>query len=323
MDKFLFLTHDFTDPYFNLASEEYLLKHRKEYFIYLWINAPAVIVGVNQNTVQEVNLDYTTSHGIKVVRRQTGGGAVYHDLNNLCYTVIAPFRENVDNYRRFTAPVIEYLNTLGVKAEFSGRNDIVVGGKKISGNAQTVSGGRIMHHGTLLFDTDMTALTFALKPNKLKTESKGIKSVRARVTNIKQYLPDMTVEEFKNGLKEYFKKTCEEYVLTENDIAEIDKLVRDKYSLYEWNIGRSPKGKNLFEYKFPFGILSFSFDTVEGKIENADISGDFFSVGDIKEFASTLDGVKFTKNDVAAAFQPISGYIKGANADEIIDKLFS
>ena len=319
----MFLTHDFTDPYFNLASEEYLLKHRKENFIYLWINAPAVIVGVNQNTVQEVNLDYTTSHGIKVVRRQTGGGAVYHDLNNLCYTVIAPLRENVDNYRRFTAPVIEYLNTLGVKAEFSGRNDIVIDGKKISGNAQTVSGGRIMHHGTLLFDTDMTALTFALKPNKLKTESKGIKSVRARVTNIKQYLPDMTVEEFKNGLKEYFKKTCEEYVLTENDIAEIDKLVRDKYSLYEWNIGRSPKGKNLFEYKFPFGILSFSFDTVEGKIENADISGDFFSVGDIKEFASTLDGVKFTKNDVAAAFQPISGYIKGANADEIIDKLFS
>ncbi|MEG9429859.1 MAG: lipoate--protein ligase [Christensenellaceae bacterium] len=323
MDKFLFLTNDFTDPYFNLASEEYLLKHRKEYFIYLWINAPAVIVGVNQNTVQEVNLDYTTSHGIKVVRRQTGGGAVYHDLNNLCYTVIAPFRENVDNYRRFTAPVIEYLNTLGVKAEFSGRNDIVIDGKKISGNAQTVFSGRIMHHGTLLFDTDMTALTFALKPNKLKTESKGIKSVRARVTNIKQYLPDMTVEEFKNGLKEYFKKTCEEYVLTENDIAEIDKLVRDKYSLYEWNIGRSPKGKNLFEYKFPFGIFSFSFDTVEGKIENADISGDFFSVGDIKEFASTLDGVKFTKNDVAAAFQPISGYIKGANADEIIDKLFS
>lgn len=323
MDKFLFLTHDFTDPYFNLASEEYLLKHRKEYFIYLWINAPAVIVGVNQNTVQEVNLDYTTSHGIKVVRRQTGGGAVYHDLNNLCYTVIAPYDENVDAYRKFTAPVIGYLNSLGVKAEFSGRNDIVVGGKKISGNAQTVSGGRIMHHGTLLFDTDMTALTYALKPNKLKTESKGIKSVRARVTNIKQYLPDMTVEEFKNGLKEYFKKTCEEYVLTENDIAEINKLVRDKYSLYEWNIGRSPKGKNLFEYKFPFGVLSFSFDTVEGKIQNADISGDFFSVGDIKEFASTLDGVKFTKNDVAAAFQPISGYIKGANADEIIDKLFS
>ena len=323
MDKFLFLTHDFTDAYFNLASEEYLLKKRKENFIYLWINAPAVIVGVNQNTVQEVNLDYTQSHGIKVVRRQTGGGAVYHDLNNVCYTVIAPYDENADAYRKFTAPVIEYLNSLGVKAAFSGRNDIVVDGKKISGNAQTVFGGRIMHHGTLLFDTDMTALSFALKPNKLKIESKGIKSVRARVTNIKEYLPDTTVSEFKNGLAEYFKKTCEEYVLTENDISEINKLVDKKYSRYEWNIGRSPKGKNLFEYKFPFGILSFSFDTVEGKIQNADISGDFFSAGDIKEFASTLNGVKFTKKDVAAAFSKVADYIKGANACEIVDKLFS
>lgn len=323
MDKFLFLTHDFNDPYFNLASEEYLLKHRKEYFIYLWINSPAVIVGVNQNALSEVNLDYTLSHGIKVVRRQTGGGAVYHDTNNLCYTVIAPYDENIDAYREFTAPVIGYLNSLGVKAEFSGRNDITVDGKKISGNAQTVWGGRIMHHGTLLFDTDMSALAFALKPNKLKMESKGIKSVRARVTNIREYLPDTTVAEFKKGLSEYFKKTCEEYLLTESDIAAINELVEDKYSRYEWNIGRSPKGKNLFEYKFPFGILSFSFDTEDGKIQNADIYGDFFSTGDINEFASTLNGVKFTKKEVAAAFNGISNYIKGANAQEIVDKLFS
>ena len=323
MDRFLFLTHDLTDPYFNLASEEYLLKEKTENFIYLWINSPAVIVGVNQNTVQEVNLDYTNSHGIKVVRRQTGGGAVYHDLNNLCYTVIAPFDENADNYKRFTAPVIEYLKFLGVKAEFSGRNDIVIDGKKISGNAQTVSGGRIMHHGTLLFDTDMTALTYALKPNKLKIESKGIKSVRARVTNIKEYLPNMTVKEFKDGLKEYFKKSCEEYRFTDDDIKAIKKLVRDKYSSYEWNIGRSPKGKNLFEYKFPFGIFSFSFDTVGGKIQNADISGDFFSAGDIKEFSARLNGVKFVKEDVLAAFSCVSDYIKGANNAEIVDKLFS
>ena len=323
MDKFLFLTHDFNDPYFNLASEEYLLKHRKEYFIYLWINSPAVIVGVNQNALSEVNLDYTLSHGIKVVRRQTGGGAVYHDTNNICYTVIAPYDEKIDAYREFTAPVIGYLNSLGVKAEFSGRNDITVDGKKISGNAQTVWGGRIMHHGTLLFDTDMSALTFALKPNKLKMESKGIKSVRARVTNIREYLPDTTIAKFKTGLSDYFKKTCDEYRLTKSDIAAINKLVEDKYSRYEWNIGRSPKGKNLFEYKFPFGILSFSFDTEDGKIQNADIYGDFFSIGDIKEFSSTLNGVKFTKQDVAAAFNEISNYIKGANAQEIVDKLFS
>lgn len=323
MNDFLFLTHDFTDPYFNLASEEYLLKTRTENFVYLWINAPAVIVGINQNTLAEVNLDYTDSHGIKVVRRLTGGGAVYHDLNNLCYTVIAPHEKNADAYRQFTAPVIEYLNSLGVKAEFSGRNDITVDGKKISGNAQTVYKDRIMHHGTLLFDTDMSALTFALKPNKLKTESKGIKSVRARVTNVREYLPSLTVAEFKKGLIDYFGKSCEKYTLSERDIAEINELVRDKYSKYEWNIGRSPKGKNLFEYKFTFGIMSFSFDTVDGKIQNADVYGDFFSTGDVKEFSAWLNGVKFTKKDLAAAFACVADYIKGATAEEIIAKLFS
>ena len=322
MEKFLFLTHDNVEPYFNLASEEYLLKNRTENFIYLWINAPAVIVGVNQNTLEEVNLDYTASHGIKVVRRQTGGGAVYHDLNNVCYTVIAPFDENADNYRRFTAPVIEYLNSLGVKAEFSGRNDIVISGKKISGNAQTVFGGRIMHHGTLLFDTDMTALSLALKPNKLKTESKGIKSVRARVANIKDYLPNLTAKEFKNGLSEYFKKFSEEYFLTETDICAIDKLVEEKYSTYEWNVGRSPKGKNKFEYKFPFGIFTLNFDTENGKIQNAEITGDFFSFRDIKEFAASLCGVKFVKSDVLSAFKKVGEYIKGADAEEIVGALF-
>lgn len=323
MEKFLFLTHDFTDPYFNLASEEYLLKHRAENFIYLWINAPAVIVGVNQNTLQEVNLDYTASHGIKVVRRQTGGGAVYHDLNNVCYTVIAPYRENEDNYRRFTAPVIEYLNSLGARAEFSGRNDIAIDGKKISGNAQTVYGGRIMHHGTLLFDTDMTALEKALKPNKLKIESKGIKSVRARVKNIKEYLPDISVSEFKNGLSNHFKKFCEEYFLTEEDIAEINKLVEKKYSLYEWNVGRSPKGKSVFERKFPFGIFTLNFDTVDGNIENAEITGDFFTFCDIKEFAKTLNGVRFIKSEVMAAFKDIDKFIKGAIYEDIVDELFA
>ena len=323
MDKFLFLTHDFTDPYFNLASEEYLLRHRKEYFIYLWINSPAVIVGINQNALQEVNLDYTESHGIKVVRRQTGGGAVYHDLNNLCYTVIAPFDETVDNYRQFTAPVIEYLNSLGVKAEFSGRNDIVIDGKKISGNAQTVWSGRIMHHGTLLFDTDMSALTFALKPNKLKMESKGIKSVRARVTNIKEYLPDLTVTDFKKRLSEYFGKTCQRYELTDDDIAAINALVSDKYSRYEWNIGRSPKGKNLFERKFSFGIFSLSFDTENGKMENAEITGDFFSKKEIKEFAEKLNGIEFTKSAVSDVFGKIGDYINGAEGEEIVKELFS
>lgn len=323
MDRFLFLTHDFTDPYFNLASEEYLFKRKKENFIYVWRNSPAVIVGINQNAFAEVNFDYTLANDVKTVRRLTGGGAVYHDLNNLCYTVIAPFNENADAYKEFTAPVIEYLNSLGVKAEFSGRNDIVLDGKKISGSAQTVYDGRIMHHGTLLFDTDMSALERALKPNKLKMESKGIKSVRARVANVKDYLPDVTVEDFKRGLSKHFAKTCVRYVFSEQDIKEIKKLVREKYSRYEWNVGRSPKGKNLFEYKFPFGVFSFSFDTENGKIKNAEITGDFFSGKDVKEFAASLNGVNFKKEDVKAAFNKVGDYIKGATADGIVERLFS
>ncbi len=323
MDEFLFLTHDITDPYFNLASEEYLLKRKNGNFIYVWRNAPAVIIGINQNAFAEVNFDYTLSNDVKTVRRLTGGGAVYHDLNNLCYTVIAPFDENADAYREFTAPVIDYLNSLGVKAEFSGRNDIVIDGKKISGSAQTVFGGRIMHHGTLLFDTDMDALNRSLKPNELKMESKGIKSVRARVANVKDYLPDFTVEDFKRGLIGHFGKTRKKYAFSERDISAIKKLVREKYSRYEWNVGRSPKGKNLFEYKFPFGVFSFSFDTENGKIRNAEITGDFFSGKDVKEFAESLNGVVFRKEDVKAAFNNVGDYVKGADSDEITKRLFS
>ncbi|MBQ9485822.1 MAG: lipoate--protein ligase [Clostridia bacterium] len=324
MEKFLFLTHDFTDPYFNLASEEYLLKLKKEFFVYLWIDAPSVIVGVNQNALQEVNLDYTDSHGIKVVRRLTGGGAVYHDLNNLCYTVIAPYSaaETENYYVKFTAPVINYLNSLGVKAEFSGRNDICIDGKKISGNAQTVFGDRIMHHGTILFDTDADTLAAALKPNKLKTESKGIKSARARITNVREYLPALSVKQFRDGLAEFFGKSCEKYSLTQEDISAINALSREKYSSYEWNIGRSPKGKNVFEKKYPFGILTFNFNTEKGRIVNAEITGDFFSVKDVKEFAETLNGVRFVKYDVKAAFKNIGEYISGADGNEIANDLF-
>ena len=323
MDKVLFLTHDFTDPQFNLASEEYLLKHRKENFIYLWRNEPAVIVGINQNALQEINLDYTEKNGVKIVRRLTGGGAVYHDLNNLCYTVITESGGGEYDYGKFAKPVVEYLNSLGVKAEFSGRNDITVDGKKISGTAHTVFGNRVMHHGTLLFNTDMAALTGALKPNRLKTESKGIKSVRARVANIIEYLPDTTISEFTRGLSEYLKKSCEEYRFTTEDISAINKLVQEKYSTYEWNIGRSPSGKNLFEKKFPFGIFSFSFDTVDGKVQNARIFGDFFSAKDVNGFADSLNGVRFTQKDLLAAFSLIGEYISGADPEEIIAALFA
>lgn len=324
MADFLFLTHSNHDPYFNLASEEYLLRQKGGYYIYLWVNAPAVIVGINQNTIEEVNLGFTEENGIKVVRRQTGGGAVYHDLNNVCYTVIAPYDENADNYRKFTAPVIEYLNSIGVKAEFSGRNDITVEGKKISGNAQTVAGGRIMHHGTLLFNTDMSVLSSALKPNKLKMESKGIKSVRARVGNIYDFLPKkMSAEEFLKGLSEYFKKSCEEYTFTEEDISAINELVKDKYSRYEWNVGRSPKAENTFEARFDFGTFRMDFDTVNGLMKNVRITGDFFSAKPVSELESKIEGIKFCKADFAAATKNLSDYVVKGDGASLTERVFS
>ncbi len=323
MIKFQFITHDNTDAYFNIASEEYLLKQTKGYYFYLWVNAPAVIVGVNQNAIEEVNLDYTQNNSIKVVRRMTGGGTVYHDEGNLCYTVIAPFNAEQDNYRAFTAPVIEYLNTLGVKAEFSGRNDITVDGKKISGNAQTVYKDRIMHHGTILFDTDMSVLSRAINPSKIKMESKGIKSVRARVTNVRECLKkDMTMAEFKNGLSKTFLSACSKYEFTDSDIDSINKLISEKYSTYEWNIGNSPKGKNEFTKKFAFGIFSLFFNTVEGKICDAEIKGDFFSKKDISALADALNGVRFEKKSIITALDSIGEYIDGAKAEEIADAIF-
>ena len=324
MSNFKFITHQNTNPYFNLASEEYLLKQTNGYYIYLWVNAPAVIVGVNQNALAEVNLFYTEQNDIKVVRRLTGGGAVYHDQNNLCYTVIAPYSEGENHYVKFCTPVIEYLKTLGINAEFTGRNDIVIGGKKISGNAQTVYKDRIMHHGTILFDTDVKALEKALNPNKLKMQDKGIKSVRSRVTCVKEHLSSpITFEEFKKGLTDFFGKDLERYEFNEKDLTKINTLVDEKYSKYDWNIGRSPKGSNLFENKFDFGVFTLSFDSVDGKMQNVSINGDFFCKKDILEFAKGLNGIIFSRVELEKAFSVIGEYIPNAKGEQIVSAIFN
>lgn len=322
-ENFYFITHENRDPYFNLASEEYLLKQTDGYYFYLWINDPAVVVGINQNAFEEVNQSYVNQNGIKVVRRLTGGGAVYHDGGNLCYTVIAPYNENENNYIKFTAPVIEYLNSLGVKAEFSGRNDITVEGKKISGNAQTVYNGRIMHHGTILFDTNPNALTNSLNPNKLKIESKGIKSIRARVMNICERLPkNFTIEQFKKGLEQKFRSICKPYEFNQNDLDAIEKLIKEKYSTYEWNYSRSPKASNRFEKKFDFGVLTINFDLEKGKMTNVNITGDFFSKKSINELNSILEQTTFSYKAVLKALEKVNEYIVGANAEDIVKALF-
>lgn len=323
MSRVLFIKGQSRDPYFNLASEEYLLRHREESFIYVWINSPAVIVGVNQNAAEEVDLGYAERNGIKVVRRQTGGGAVYHDENNICYTIIAEYDGGRDNYRRFTEGIIGYLGTLGVKAEFSGRNDVCVGGQKISGNAQCVYKNRIMHHGTILFDTDMSALERVLRPHKFKVESKGIKSVRSRVTNISDHLSvPMTANKFFEGLSAYLGQGAEEYIFTEEDLTAIDELVRNKYSTFAWNIGSSPRASFLGEEKFPFGLVQAHFDVENGRLRNVNISGDFFSLEEISGLNRALNGVLYDRGEILAALSGVEKYIVGADEQAILSLFF-
>lgn len=308
---------------FNMAKDEYLLEHCSTSFILFWRNRSAVIVGVNQNTLSEVDLEYTNSHDIEVVRRMSGGGAVYHDMGNICYTVIAPYKSDVDTYREFSAPVIEYLNSIGVKAEFSGRNDITVNGFKISGNAQRIKGDRIMHHGTILFDTDLSVLEKALIPSPLKLKSKGIKSVRARVVNIKEFCKESTTaDEFLKGLNNYFKQRYRERQLTESEILEIKKIAKGKYSTYEWNVGKSPKSEFLRKHKFDYGIVELGFNLVDGVISDVAIHGDFFEIESIEALRDKLNGVKPVKQDLLVALQGIDKIIKGAEPEEFIEKLF-
>ena len=311
------------DATFNIASEEYLFESCSSNFIYFWRNKSAVIVGVNQNTLSEVDLEYTKEHDIQVVRRMSGGGAVYHDMGNICYTLIAPYDENLDTYREFTAPVIEYLNTLGVKAEFSGRNDVTAEGYKISGNAQRVKNGRIMHHGTILFDTDLTVLEHALIPSPLKLKSKGIKSIRARVKNVREMCKnDLTADEFFLGLCNHFKSKYKERVLTQEELSEIYRISEKKYSTYEWNVGKSPVAQFNRAHKFSYGIVELGFDVVGGVIRNPSIHGDFFELENIEVLCKALDGVKPEKENLMVALDGIDKVIRGADLEEFIEKLF-
>ena len=236
----LIIFNDNTDAYYNLACEEYLLKNKTDNIFMVWRNKNAVIIGRNQNPAEEIDGAYVKEKDIKVVRRLTGGGAVYHDLGNINYTFVQRgAKEHFNDYKYFAAPIIEFLKTLGVTAEFSGRNDIIADGKKISGTAQVMVNEDVLFHGTLLIDTDINVLAKCLKPDYTKLERHGIKSVESRVTNLKQAIGDMPVsrvmELLYNAFKEYKGYKSREYKLTADDGAAIRKLVESKYGTREWN----------------------------------------------------------------------------------------
>jgi len=310
----LYINNQSNDPFYNMALDEYVTKEldpSNDYF-YFYLNKPTVVIGRNQNTIQEINMEYIKEHNINVVRRSSGGGAVYHDLQNINFSFVVDFnKDDFNSIKRFAKAIIKALEKFGVKAEFSGRNDITISAKKISGNAQYVSRNRLLHHGTLLFNSDLSILSKVLKVKKEKIISKGIKSVKSRVANIKDYLnEDIDALQFKELLlKNIFEvegSKLKEYVLSPKDIENILRLRNEKYITWEWNYGNDPEFDLTRSKRFDGGELDVRVNVREGIITAIKFYGDFMSIRDVSDVEEKLIGRKFKQDDVKDALSGIN-----------------
>ncbi|MCQ2283565.1 MAG: lipoate--protein ligase [Bacteroidales bacterium] len=325
--RFLWLTTQ--NPHFNLAVEEYLLTQTQDDVFMLWQNDNSVIIGRHQNTLAEINLDFVEKENIVIARRLTGGGAVFHDLGNLNFSFIQninPNEKEID-FVKYLQPIVDALQSLGVPAAFSGRNDLVIYDKKISGNAMVFYGNRVLEHGTLLFSTVQNNLAQALKVDPSKFNDKAVKSVRSRVTNISEYLPQpMTVLEFKDYLMDF--------ILKQNQLKEVDglsaeeqrivsDLCENKFSTWEWNYGQSPKYAFDRKLRTKGGSVEAMMNVQNGRIADLRFFGDFFSRKNPEDLVRALIGVPHVESEIRAVLyqNPVEEYFNGATLEEILSLL--
>ena len=301
-----------TDARVNLALEEYVFRHKPvdDDCLLFYVNAPAIIIGRNQNTIEEIDADVVAARGIHVVRRVSGGGAVYHDLGNLNFSFMTPdVHGRFHRYDRFLQPVLETLRALGVPAELGGRNDILVAGRKISGNAQFATPSRMFSHGTLLLDSNLDDVTAALRPKPGKVESKGVKSIRSRVANISEFLTmPLDVNELRELILERIFGTRDRaripsVALGDDDWAGVQKLVEDRYGNWSWNYGENPPSNVQRARRFPAGEIDVRLDVQENRIAAARIFGDFMGREDVSALERRLVGLPYDRAAIIAALE--------------------
>lgn len=325
-----YLINKSTDPYFNLALDEYAMTNIdvNEDFFFIWQNAPSVIIGKNQNASEEVNQRFLDENGVNLARRVSGGGAVYHDFGNINYTFIIPVDDPATvDFKKYTQPIVDALASMGVHAEATGRNDVTIDGKKISGTAQRMANGKLMFHGTLMYEVDSEALSNALNVDPDKIVSKGFKSVKSRVTNIKEHLPEgSTFEEFFDKLQYFLSNEGkdEEIVLTDEDIAKVQKAADERFSTWEWIYGKSPEFNLKNKKRFPGGKVEVLMDVDEGLIKSVRFMGDYLGLKDVLVVEEALLGVRFNRQDVEEVLNeiPLTEYFGKITKDEILELIF-
>ncbi len=317
-----YLVNECTDACRNMAFDEFALESLPldEPVFYLWRNAPSVIIGLNQSAYAEVNLDYLKEHGIALARRVTGGGAVYHDLQNLNYTIVGKSRDLNADYPDYLHYMVNALRQLGVPAELSGRNDIMVDGRKCSGYAKRVWKDRLMVHGTLMFDVDLSVLQQALSVPGSKMAASGVASVRSKVANLKDYLPGYAdVLALKDALHAILAGTDSEVMLTAGQQDGIEKIADEKFRTWNWLYGRSPEAEFKAFRKFPCGTVEMSWSVRHGLLEDVRFGGDFLGNRPAEDLAARLDGLRYDKATLLAALQGagVQDYFDGLAAEDL------
>ena len=321
-----------TDAHLNLALEEHILRNRMgdDDLLLFYVNAPAIIIGRNQNTIEEIDSDVVAARGIRVVRRVSGGGAVYHDLGNLNFSFMTRDVHNRFNrYDRFNGPVVDVLRTLGVPAEIGGRNDIIADGRKISGNAQFATPDRMLSHGTLLLDTNLDDVTAALRPKPGKVESKGVKSIRSRVANISEFLvAPIAVDELRDRILERIFGTRDRaaipsLALDASDWQAAHELLGRKYGTAAWNYGENPASNVQRARRFSGGEIDVRLDVAEGRIAGIRIFGDFMGRRDVDVLEERLVGVLYERAAMMSAIDDLdlSEFFSGISRDEVLGLL--